>query len=137
MKVLGTKVVDFPLKTHCCGGHMTQISEETAYELMRRILQNAEDYKADAIVTVCPMCQLNLDAFQGQVNSMFGTSFSIPILYFTQLMGLAFGLSKKDLGFGSEIVSADAALRKIGQGEPVDETKSKKRDKNALPMPPL
>jgi heterodisulfide reductase subunit B len=137
LKVLGATVVDFPLKTHCCGGHMTQISEETAYELIRRLLQNASEYEADAIVTICPMCQLNLDAYQGQVNRMFGTNFNIPILYFTQMMGLAFGISAKELGFGSEIVSAQAALSKIGQEEPPEKHAPKKRDKQALPMPPL
>lgn len=137
MRALGATVVDFPLKAHCCGGHMTQISEETAYELMRRILQNAADYKADAIVTLCPMCQLNLDGFQPQVNGMFHTDFHIPILYFTQMMALAFGLSEKEAGFGSEIVSAGPALHKIGQEEPEQPSKPKKRDKNALPMPPL
>ncbi|MBE0691085.1 MAG: CoB--CoM heterodisulfide reductase iron-sulfur subunit B family protein, partial [Anaerolineae bacterium] len=60
MATLGATVVDFPMKTHCCGGHMTQISEEVAYELIRRILKNAADYGADAVVTLCPMCQLNL-----------------------------------------------------------------------------
>jgi len=134
---LGATVIDFPLKTHCCGGHMTQISEETAYELMRRILHNADEYKADLIVTLCPMCQLNLDAFQPQVNQMFGTNFHMPILFFTQLMGLAFGFSQNQLGIGSEIVSASAALRKISEQPAEPEQRApKKRDKNALPMPP-
>jgi heterodisulfide reductase subunit B2 len=137
LKVLGATVVDFPLKTHCCGGHMTQISEDTAYELIRRILQNAADYEADAIVTICPMCQLNLDAYQAQVNRKLGTNFNIPILYFTQMMGLAFGVAAKELGFGSELVSADAALSKIGQEEPPEKHAPKKRDKQALPMPSM
>jgi heterodisulfide reductase subunit B len=135
LRVLGATVVDFPMKTHCCGGHMTQISEETAYELIRRLLQNASDYEADAIVTLCPMCQLNLDAYQPQVNRMFGTHYNIPALYFTQMMALAFGLGEKEAGFGSEIVSPAAALRKIGQEEP-QQRAPKRRDKTALPMPP-
>jgi len=137
MRRLGATVIDFPLKTHCCGGHMTQISEETAYELMRRILHNADEYKADLIVTLCPMCQLNLDAFQPQVNQMFGTNFHMPVLFFTQLMGLAFGFSQNQLGIGSEIVSASAALRRISEQPAEPEQRApKKRDKNALPMPP-
>ena len=137
LKVLGATVVDFPLKTHCCGGHMTQISEETAYEMIRRILHNADEYEADAIVTTCPMCQLNLDAYQSQVNQMFDTHFDLPVLYFTQLMGLAFGLDAKELGIGSEIVSARAALAKIGQEEMPKRREPKRRDKRALPMPPM
>ncbi|NDJ86184.1 MAG: disulfide reductase [Chloroflexi bacterium] len=138
MVTLGADVVDFPMKTHCCGGHMTQISEETAYELIRRLLQNASDYGADAIVTLCPMCQLNLDAYQNEVNRMFGTNFHIPVLFFTQLMGIAFGLSENALGLGSEIIPAGPALAKIGT---VDEQKTrerpKRRDKKALPMPSM
>jgi len=135
MTTLGATVVDFPTKTHCCGGHMTQISEQTAYELIRRILKNATDYGADAIVTLCPMCQLNLDAYQSEVNRMFGTQFNIPVLFFTQLMGLAFGLGDKQVGLGAEIVSAQAALDKIGQAPPPEEKRRKRRDKQSLPMP--
>jgi heterodisulfide reductase subunit B len=137
MSVLGATVVDFPLKTHCCGGHMTQISEEVAYELIRRILHNAADYEADLIVTLCPMCQLNLDAYQPQVNRMFGTSYNLPVLFFTQLMGLAFGLDAREVGIGSEIVSARAALAKIGQEEEPGQRTPARRDKKALPMPPM
>ncbi|NJP06873.1 MAG: disulfide reductase [Chloroflexaceae bacterium] len=59
MQTIGATVIDFPMKTHCCGGHMTQISQEVAFELIRRLLKNASDYEADVIVTLCPMCQLN------------------------------------------------------------------------------
>ncbi|GAB4482955.1 MAG: CoB--CoM heterodisulfide reductase iron-sulfur subunit B family protein [Anaerolineae bacterium] len=135
LEALGATVVDFPLKTHCCGGHMTQISEETAYELLRRILANADEYKADAIVTLCPMCQLNLDAYQPQVNRMFSTAFDLPVLFFTQMMGLAFGIAPEELGFGLEIVPARAALSKIGREEEKPAA-PRKRDKKALPMPP-
>jgi heterodisulfide reductase subunit B len=136
MRTLGAEVVDFPMKTHCCGGHMTQISEAVAYELIRRLLQNAADYGADAIVTLCPMCQLNLDAYQTEVNRMFGTNFHIPVLFFTQMMGVAFGLSEKELGFGLEIVPAGPALRKIGtETKPTEARVRPKRDKTALPMP--
>lgn len=108
---LGAEVVDYPVKSHCCGGHMTQISEPEAFELIRRLLQSAEEYKTDVIACLCPMCQLNLDAYQSRVNGMFNTSFNIPILYFTQLVGLALGVDTKKLGFGKEIVSAQPVLR--------------------------
>ena len=62
VKWLGAEVVDYPVKAHCCGGHMTQISEPQAFELIRRLLQSAEDYKADMILCMCPMCQLNWTA---------------------------------------------------------------------------
>lgn len=136
LRALGATVVDFPLKTHCCGGHMTQISEDTAYELIRRIVANAADYKADAIVTICPMCQLNLDAYQPQVNHKFNTAYNLPVLFFTQMIGLAMGFGTDELGIGREIVSANEALRRIGQEEPEAAPTPKRRDKSALPMPP-
>ena len=137
LDALGAEVVDYPLKAHCCGGHMTQISADTAYEMIRRLLQSARDVEADAIVTICPMCQLNLDAYQTNVNRHFGTDFNIPILYFTQTIGLALGLEPKKLGLGKEIVSAKDALRKIGtQVEPeAQQPPRKKKDPHALPMP--
>lgn len=138
MKVIGAEVIDFPMKTHCCGGHMTQISESTAYELIRRLLFGAEQYKADVLVTLCPMCQLNLDAYQSNVNRFFGSSYNIPILYFTQLMGLAFGHSAEALGIGKEFVSAKDALAKIDVELPEEKPKRKnrrRRDDPSLPMP--
>jgi heterodisulfide reductase subunit B len=136
MRTLGAKVVDFPVKTHCCGGHMTQISEETALELIRRLLKNAADYQADAIVTLCPMCQLNLDGYQEQVNKRFGTNYHLPVLYFTQLMGLAFGLPPAVLGFGKEFVDPAPALAKVGAEPPAPEKKEKPA-KEALPLPAM
>ena len=135
MEVLGAEVVDYPVKAHCCGGHMTQISEAVAFEIIHRLLKNAADYEADVIVTLCPMCQLNLDAYQDGVNKMFKSDFKIPILYFTQLMGLAFGIPSAELGFGKEFVNAKPALSKIGvEIQPAEEPK-KKPPKEALPMP--
>lgn len=108
---LGAEVVDYPVKAHCCGGHMTQISEPQAFELIRRLLQSAQDYEADLIVCMCPMCQLNLDGYQGRVNGYFNTEFKLPIVYFTQIMGIAFGLDPKKLGFGKELVAALPVIR--------------------------
>jgi heterodisulfide reductase subunit B len=121
LATLGATVVNYPLKAQCCGGHMTQISEDTALEMIRRLLKNAEDNGADIISAVCPMCQLNLDAYQSAVNSHFGTKYKIPIVYFTQLMGLAFGVPENDLGIGKEIVSAKTALSKITDKAPESE----------------
>lgn len=110
---LGAEVVDYPVKAHCCGGHMTQISEPQAFELIRRLLHSAKEYEADVILCMCPMCQLNLDAYQARVNSYFNTNFQLPIIFFTQMLGIALGIEPRKLGFGKEIVSATPALKKI------------------------
>ncbi|MGE5249339.1 MAG: CoB--CoM heterodisulfide reductase iron-sulfur subunit B family protein [Bacteroidota bacterium] len=136
LKGLGAEVIDFPLKTHCCGGHMPHIGPETAFELIRRLISAAHDHKADLMATLCPMCHLNLDAYQAEANHYFGTRYRMPVVFFTQLMGLAFGLDPKELGFGLELVSARAALAKIGvqppEGPPA---KPRPRKPEGLPMP--
>ncbi len=136
LKALGAEVIDFPLKTHCCGGHMPHIGPDTAFELIRRLVSSADDYEADIMATVCPMCQMNLDAYQGETNRHFGTNYKMPVVFFTQLVGLAFGLKPKELGFGSELVSAKKALAKIGVEAPKDKAAPKRRRKaSGLPMP--
>jgi heterodisulfide reductase subunit B len=121
MAALGAEVVDYPLRTACCGGHMTQISPNTGFELIRRLVDAADRREADLLVTVCPMCQMNIDAYQGEMNHHFGTGYHMPILFFTQLIGLAFGLEPRALGIGSEIVSATRALGRIGIEIPAPE----------------
>jgi len=106
----GAEVVSYPVKAHCCGGHMTQISEPQAFELIRRLLASAVEAKADMILCMCPMCQLNLDAYQSRVNGFFKTNFQVPIVFFTQVLGVAFGLPPEKLGFGKEIVPARSVL---------------------------
>lgn len=137
LKALGAEVIDFPLKTHCCGGHMTQIGPDTAFELIRRLVSSADHYEADLMATLCPMCQLNIDAYQGEMNHHFGTSYHMPIIFFTQLMGLAFGMDAKQLGFGMELVSAKNALKKLGVEAPerVEAAPAKPRKAEGLPMP--
>lgn len=139
LKVLGADVIDFPLKTHCCGGHMTQIGPSTAFELIRRLISSADQYEADVMVTVCPMCQMNLDAYQGETNRHFHTDYHMPVLFFTQLMGLAFGKDPKELGFGRELVDARPAMNRIGLEVPAPSElpaahRPSRKDKS-LPMP--
>jgi heterodisulfide reductase subunit B len=136
LKTLGAEVIDFPLKTHCCGGHMPHIGPDTAFELIRRLISSAADYEADIMATLCPMCQMNLDAYQGETNHHFGTNYHMPVVFFTQLIGLAFGFEPKEVGFGLELVSAKNALEKIGLEAPKQEaTPVRRRKKEGLPMP--
>ena len=131
---LGAEAVPFSMKTFCCGGHMTQISETTAFEMIHRIVKNAADNGADAIVTLCPMCQLNLDVYQDSANHYFETEYRVPVLFFTQVIGLALGISPKELGFGQEFVDAMPVVDKI-QDVPPPRAKPARRPKSALPMP--
>ena len=136
LKTLGAEVIDFPLKTHCCGGHMPHIGPDTAFELIRRLIASADTYEADIMATLCPMCQMNLDAYQGETNHHFGTNYHMPVVFFTQLIGLAFGFEPKEVGFGLELVSAKNALEKIGLEAPKQAvTPVRQRKKEGLPMP--
>jgi heterodisulfide reductase subunit B len=141
LKALGAEVIDFPLKTHCCGGHMTHISPGVAFELIRRLLHTAAEYRADLMATLCPMCQLNVDGYQGETNRYFHTTYRMPIVFFTQLIGLAFGLEPKALGFGKELVSADAALARVGVEPPPPAPPTGERPRRGkpegLPMPAM
>jgi heterodisulfide reductase subunit B2 len=138
LEALGAEVIDFPLKTHCCGGHMTQIGPSTAFELIRRLLHDADMYHADLMATVCPMCQMNLDAYQNETNQYFHTNYHMPVIFFTQLMGLAFGMEPEAMGFGTELVDAHAALSHIGMETPTDPNAAAKKPKRTgLPMPQM
>jgi heterodisulfide reductase subunit B len=120
---------------------MTQISEAAAFEMIRRLIKGAVDHQADLIVTLCPMCQLNLDAYQSAMNQHFNTNYRVPVLYFTQAIGLAFGMEAAKLGIGSELIDARPALAKIGVEIPPTDAgaapKKPRRDDKSLPMPQM
>jgi len=110
MTAIGADPVDFAYRLRCCGGSLLITSRDAAYQLIFELLQNAQKSGADVIATACPLCQTNLECYQMQINQEFGTDFKIPVLYFTQLIGLSLGLPAKKLGIGSEFVSADRIL---------------------------
>jgi heterodisulfide reductase subunit B len=105
--------VDFPLKAKCCGGSLTLSEEDKVLRLMFNLLESASAGGAQVIVTPCPLCQTNLDAYQSRVNAKFKTRFNIPVLYITQLIGLALGIGTEKLGLKSNIVSPRAVMEQI------------------------
>jgi heterodisulfide reductase subunit B len=105
LEAIGATPVDFPDKTRCCGGSLSITSRQAALSMVRDLLQGAADRDSAVIATACPMCQVNLECYQMQVNSEFGTHLSMPVMYFTQIIGLAMGISPKRLGIGAELVS--------------------------------
>jgi heterodisulfide reductase subunit B2 len=112
LTALGADAIDFAYKTRCCGGSLLLTNREAALDMIQHLLRNAEKSGADVIATACPLCQVNLEVYQTQVNEEFGTDYSIPVLYFTQIMGLALGIAPKKLGIGSELVSTLPLLSK-------------------------
>jgi len=106
ISTMGADPADFPERLRCCGGSLIMTSRSAALEMVRVLLQSAVNSEADVIATACPLCQVNLECYQLQVNEEFGTDYRMPVVYFTQLLGLALGMSRKELGIGSELVSA-------------------------------
>jgi len=104
------EVVDFPVKTKCCGAMLMVTKKEIALKLVKTILQVAADRGANCIATACPLCQINVEAYQGEVNKKFSTNFNIPTVYFTQLLGVSLGLGQDKVGLGSELISAKELL---------------------------
>ncbi|MBN1135389.1 MAG: 4Fe-4S dicluster domain-containing protein [Anaerolineae bacterium] len=111
VEVLGAEALDWTYKTDCCGGSLSLSTLEIALDLSHKILKNARDVGADLIVTACPLCHANLDMRQKQINDEYGEDLHIPILYFTQLMGLAYGLPPKALGLDKHLSDAIGLLK--------------------------
>jgi heterodisulfide reductase subunit B len=95
---LGATPVDWPLKTRCCGGTLNGTIPETGLRLNRNLLKEARRRGADMLITVCPLCQFNLECYQDEIGRQFGESVHLPVVYLTQLMGMAFGLADRELG---------------------------------------
>ena len=106
-------IVDFPAKTECCGASHGIPSQKMTARLSGEILALAANYGADALVVACPLCQMNLDLRQKQAAKAVGGDFNIPVFYFTQLMGLAFGCSPERLGLNKLCVSPAGLLEKM------------------------
>ena len=113
IEATGANATYFPERLRCCGGSLIMTSRVPALNMVRILLHSAEMNGADVIATACPMCQVNLECYQNAVNEEFGTDFHLPILYFTQLFGIALGISPKKLGFGIEMVSAKPIFKKL------------------------
>jgi heterodisulfide reductase subunit B len=110
---IGAEPTYFPERLRCCGGSLIMTSRVPALSMVKILLNSAEKNGADVIATACPLCQVNLECYQSAVNEEFGTDFHLPILYFTQLLGLSLGISPKKLGFGVELVSAKPIFKKL------------------------
>jgi heterodisulfide reductase subunit B len=111
---LGAKAVDWPYKTECCGQSLSLSRTDVVLKLCHDILQMAADSGAECIMVACPLCQSNLDLRQAQVNQAYDTQFTLPVLYFTQLIGLALGVRSKELALGKLITSPKKLLKAKG-----------------------
>jgi heterodisulfide reductase subunit B len=114
LETLGAEVLPWSFKTECCGASLAVTKTDTACELTGRIIKEAAYRKADAIVVACQLCQANLDMRQVQIGKRHGTQYSLPVVYFTQLMGLAFGIPYNALGMQRHLTSPKSMLESKG-----------------------
>jgi len=102
---LGAEAVPWEMKARCCGSSLVMPEPDVALELINKILRNAQENGAQCLITPCPLCQINLDAYQSVVNSKFKTKYNLPVLFVTQLIGVALGIPAEDLALSGNIVS--------------------------------
>ena len=114
VRVLGAEPLEWSFKTECCGNLMTFTRSDIVLKLTHDLLREAKGAGADALAVACPLCQLNLDSRQEQIEETYNVRHRIPILYFTQLMGLAFGALPKEVGIQKLITSPQEVLGAVG-----------------------
>ena len=114
LRAAGAEVVEWDGKTDCCGGGHALGDEDNSLKLSASVLERARQAGADVLTTNCPLCGAALDVRYNDLKSRFGDSIQMPVTYFTQLLGLAFGGSAKDVGLGLQYSGASEALKKRG-----------------------
>lgn len=93
-------------KVQCCGGAQAFSEPEKSQEMIKGIVEAAYDNGADMVVTPCPVCQLNVEIYQDQINARHGTKFKMPVLYYSQLMSVAYGDNVKQAGLDGQVIRA-------------------------------
>lgn len=109
LTAVGAEPIDWPLGTRCCGGSLTGTIEKAGLRLCYILLREAKARGADVIATCCPLCQFNLECYQPQITSMFGSEVDIPVTYFSQLLGKAMGIDARTLGLNRLFVPLTSA----------------------------
>ena len=113
LELLGAEVVDYPLKNECCGSYHTVDKKEFVGERTYKLVNVAKEMGADVIATSCPLCFFNLDKRQEIAKQKHSEFEHMPIVYFTQLMAIAFGLTSQDvLHFDKHYISPEEVLKK-------------------------
>jgi heterodisulfide reductase subunit B len=110
---VGANAMPFPSMAKCCGGSLMFTNREIMLKLTYEILKDAKETGADCIIVACPICQMAVDARQIEVEKEYNEKFDIPVLYFTQLIGLALGIEPKKLGLDKNFVSARNLLKSL------------------------
>lgn len=106
IETLGAEAVTYDQKVTCCGGALAFSEPEKAQKQIKDIIESAYDHGADMIVTPCPLCQANVEIYQGEVNKRYGTKFNIPVAYYSQLITVAYGGSASEAALDGQLIRA-------------------------------
>ncbi|SKA01184.1 CoB--CoM heterodisulfide reductase iron-sulfur subunit B family protein [Selenihalanaerobacter shriftii] len=112
LEALGAEVVDWGSKTDCCGASYVLTATDIVLKHSGNILKDAKAAGADVISVACPLCQLNLDSRQTEIEKQIGRNLNMPILYITELLALSLGFSKGELDLEKRLVSPKSILKK-------------------------
>jgi heterodisulfide reductase subunit B len=93
-------------KVQCCGGALAFSEPEKSQEMIHGIIEAAYDNSADMIVTPCPLCQANVEIYQDEINAKFSSNFQMPVVYYSQLISVAYGRSASDAALDGQIIKA-------------------------------
>jgi heterodisulfide reductase subunit B len=112
LQAAGADVKWWNYKTECCGASVGMPKMEMQRKLSGKVLEQALAAGADAVVVCCPLCHVNLDLKQAQINKFNGTEYHVPILYLPQVLGLALGLSADDVMLSKNVVDPQPLVKK-------------------------
>lgn len=115
IEATGAHSVPYEDKLQCCGGGVLAIDEQVALAMSQRKLEHIRTEKADAMVLVCPFCNVMYEGNQRKIEKVFQKEYKLPILYYPQLLGLALGLEPDELGLKMNRVKATDLLKKINR----------------------
>jgi heterodisulfide reductase subunit B2 len=118
MEWIGATPVDFGMKTKCCGGMLMTTHPEIGLECSGKLLKLAREAGADCICTICPLCQMNLEAYQEKISSRMREDCRLPVLYFTQVLGAALGLGTEELALREALTPVEEVLAGTTHGGP-------------------
>jgi len=113
LKSIGAEPLDWGYKTDCCGASASVNDADTALKLMSKIFKDAIARDANCFVTTCPMCQMNLDAYQGEVREKYGTAKSLPVYFITELIGISMGIGFEQMQINRHFTDAVGLLKEL------------------------
>ena len=102
----GDSIPTYEKKVQCCGGALAFSEAEKSQQMIHGIIEAAYDNGADMIVTPCPLCQANVEIYQDEINAKFGSKFDMPVVYYSQLISMAYGRSAQDAALDGQLIKA-------------------------------